>query len=391
MRPRKIAHWLRTDGLQPLRWLATPVMMHQAARNRDRFAPRFIAVAGSCGKSTTTMVAHRLIAAQATAALGLHSNTLKGARDSLRKLRRPVDYLVQEVSEAPIGTLAAVARLIRPHAAIITSIGLDHQTLFHSRENVAAELGVLTATLAPEAVLCVSAEEPLARALAAESAARTVLFGLSAEADVRAVNVEPSLPGRLRFDLVAGDRTISVRTRFAGTVMLNNLLGALALVHGLGLDLDQAAADLAEIEPLPDRLGIVEGRDGHIYVLDDYKAPFWSTEKLVTDLPNLAPGRRVFVLGEMSDLGPNQGSKYRRVLRHASDNADLVFAIGPAASSAERLVSIDKHRTNVRAIDNLGDIGRALDRLEPSVVVIKGNGLDSSLLLSRPVRALEPA
>lgn len=392
IRPGRILGWARSEAMDAARVVATPIFMWQAARHRDRFAPRFIAVAGSCGKSTTTMLTHRLIAAQASAALGLYSNTLRGTRDSLRRLRGPVDYLVQEVSEAPRGTIAAITELIRPHGVVITSVGLDHQTLFHTRENVAAELGGLTRAVGSGGVLCVPADEPMARALAAESAAgRVVLFGTGPDADLRPVNIEASLPGRLGFTLLAGGRTLEVRTRFIGTMMLSNVLGALAMIDGLGLDLEQAVADLAEIDPLPNRLSIVERHGSHTYVLDNVKAPFWSTAELVRDLPNLATGQRIFVLGEMSDIGPNSGSKYRRVLRAASDSAALVVGIGSAANAAARLRSIEPQRTNVTHVKDMAELAELLDRMAPSVVVIKGNSIDSSLLLSRPVRALEPA
>jgi UDP-N-acetylmuramoyl-tripeptide--D-alanyl-D-alanine ligase len=391
MRPGLILGWARSEAIKAARVVATPIFMRQAARHRDRFAPRFVAVAGSCGKSTTTMVTHRLFAAQASAALGLHSNTLRGTRDSLRRLRAPVDYLVQEVSEAPPGTIAAITRLIRPHGAVITSVGLDHQTMFQTREKVAAELSGLARAMNAEGVLCVREDEPLARALAAQSAARTLLFGTGPGADLRAVNVDSRWPGRLRFTLLVDGRSLDVRTRFVGTLMLSNVLGALALVHGLGLDLEQAVADLAGIEPLPDRLGIVERAGDHTYILDGYKAPFWSTEEVARDLPNLATGRLIFVLGDMSDLGPNSGSKYRRVLRVASDHAELVVGMGQAAHNATRLRQTDPHRTNITAVRDMAELAELLDRQAPGVVVVKGNGLDATALLNRKARAREMA
>jgi UDP-N-acetylmuramyl pentapeptide synthase len=156
--------------------------------------------------------------------------------------------------------------------------------------------------------------------------------------------------------------------------MLPSVLAALAVVHAASLDLDRAIADLARIEPLAGRMRTVEIPGGHTYLLDTWKAPLWSTQKLVDDLPAMSAGRRIFVLGDMSDIGNSPGNKYRRVLRHAVANADLVIGIGSASGPARRLREAESS-LNIRSLGSIEALGELLAGEPSSLVVLKGNKL----------------
>src|SRR5690606_20894088 len=128
------------------------------------------------------------------------------------------------------------------------------------------------------------------------------------------------------------------------------VLGALAAVHATGLDVDRAVATLRSIEPGRGRMSLIEAPGGHAIVLDTVKAPLWSTELLVADLAQMSAGRRIFVLGSLSDTG-NAGASAgcRQVLLAAAKASDLVIGIGGAESAASRLGA--KHGNIIAATD----------------------------------------
>src|SRR5690606_17018561 len=127
---------------------------------------------------------------------------------------------------------------------------------------VAREKGKLVEAVMPGGIACLNFDDERVRAMAARTRQTVVGFGTSPDAEVRAVNVEARWPGRLSFDLVVGGQTWPVRTRYVGSMMLTNVLGALAVVHGLGFDLTAAVEKLPMLEPLRDRMGVHTGRDG---------------------------------------------------------------------------------------------------------------------------------
>ncbi|HEX4299126.1 MAG TPA: hypothetical protein VHZ56_13990, partial [Devosia sp.] len=176
-------------------------------------------------------------------------------------------------------------------------------------------------------------------------------------------------PACMRFDLIVGDRRWRVQTGFVGTLMLTNVLAALSVVHAIGHDLDRAVAELERLAPIRNRQGIVTGRDQHTYFVDTYKAALWSTGLIVADMANWGPARRILVLGDMSDVGHDQGRKYRRVLRQAAETADLVIATGASASRATGVGMPGK----VVAAPTVEDVRAVLATQPPSLVLLKGN------------------
>lgn len=344
-------------------------------RQAARFCGRYVAVTGSCGKTTTTTLIGYLLGEQGSARVGVGENTEKHVWRLLRNLDAPVDFVVQEVSEFPLGHLMTVGKALHPNAAVVTSVGLDHLAAFRTVERVAEEIVPLVASVPAAGIVCLNADDPQCAGLARHSAARVIRFGRAPDADLRIENVQSELPGRLRFDIVVGERRRPVQTRFVGTLMLTNLAGALATVYGLGLDLDRAIADLAKMEPLDRRMHVVETPAGHSFVFDMVKAPLWSTRLIVDDLPNMSSGRRILVLGEMSDLGSEASRKYRQVIRRATEKCDLVIGIGAGAGHVARVKSMHSEM-NVKAARDVEHLAQLLAEEPPSLVVFKGKKID---------------
>lgn len=368
--------------LKKYRATVMPYWRAAAARNRTARCRTYIMVTGSCGKTTTTMLTGVLLGSQSTAASSFNKNTEHSVMRAIRKLDRPVDAFVQEASEFPRGALARAATALAPDVAVVTSVDLDHLVEFRTREAVAEEIGTLTAAIGTAGAVCLNADDEYARGLARGARARVILFGRTADADIRAENVRAEMPERLSFDLVVGARRRRVQTRFVGTLMLTNILGALAVIHALDLDLDRAVADLAAIEPLKNRMAVVEVPGGHTLLVDTIKAPEWSTHLLIDDLPNIWSGRRIFVLGELSDKGNNSGAKYRRMLRSAAARADLVIGVNQSQHPASRVKRTEPHLP-IQPVASLAELEAVLREQPPSLVVLKGNSFKIDAMVER--------
>ena len=349
-----------------------PFWRGQASRNRERRVGQYIAVIGSCGKSTTTMLTGRLFADQREVKFGFVDNTERPCLRTVRRLKQPVDFVIQEVSEFPLGTLGDVSRTLRPDCAIVTSVGLDHFTAFRTISGVAAELETLTRHTS---LLLLNADDEGACTLAKSATGRVVLFGVNTKAQVRAENIVSSLPGRLAFDMVVDGVRRRVSTRFLGTLMLTNVLGALACAYAHGLDLDRAVATIETIEPAYGRMSVHAARGGRTVVLDTVKAPLWSAKLLVADLSKMSEGSRVFVLGGLSDTGSGGSTlRYRQLLVAAVEACDFVIGFGEAESSAARL-SKTLGQNRILSARTLHDTLEMLGDRHANLIVVKGNAL----------------
>jgi UDP-N-acetylmuramoyl-tripeptide--D-alanyl-D-alanine ligase len=348
----------------------------QAAWHQRRFVGRYVAVTGSCGKTTTTALTAQLLRLYGSSTLG-HDNAGTKLLRSVRGVRAPTDYMVQETSGHEPGAIAVTTRTLRVDVAVVTSLGFEHSASFRKAgtdftDAIATEKGKLVEAVAKGGFACLNFDDARVRAMAERTRQRVIGFGVSPDAQVRATNVEFRWPSRLRFDVTVGGMTYPVQTRFVGSMMLTNILGALAVVHGFGHDLAPAVAKLAEIEPVRDRMGVHRGRDGKTYILDTQKAPLWSTEKLVDDLPAIGIDDLTFVLGDMSDMTGMAKSRYRRVVRALSERVGTVVVAGKAAHYAA--VLSDQGFANVVNAPTAFDVSAWLDTRPPGgVVLLKAN------------------
>ncbi|RYE08077.1 MAG: hypothetical protein EOP22_15195 [Hyphomicrobiales bacterium] len=358
-----LSHGLASRLLAPIdRW---------QARRGQRHLKRFVGITGSVGKSTATMLAGALLKAQFRTITGVYLNAGRHPLRRVRKLREPTDYVVQELSGHMQGALDNVLDALRIDVAVVTAVGLDHAAAFRSVDAVAAEKQRLVAAVPPEGVACLNADDPLVRGMAAVARCRVVLYGTAPDAELRAANLDASWPNRLSFDLIVGDVTRRVRTRFAGRITLPSILAALAVVHATGADLDRAIDTLASIEPLPNRLAPAAGPFGHDYLRDTYKASLWSTRALIDDMASWGPVPRILVLGDLSDTGNDGSRKYRGALRVAAANCALVIGVGLAAGQARRLAAAGE--PNLAAASSLDEVRDLLRARPPSLVILKSN------------------
>ena len=355
---------------EPVRQLRTLIDMYRARRQQARYVGRAIGITGSVGKTTATDLTRRLLQADHSVVFSDGRNIGRDAIGALLKLKGPVDFIVQEISALPAREYHAALKAIELDVGVVTRVGLDHQSLFRTEDAVAREKGRLVENVRAGGIVCLNADDDRCRAMAARSRARVVLYGQAMDAEIRAEAVDATWPNRMSFDLVIGGVRRRVQTSLVGTIFLPSVLAALSVVHGLGLDLDAALSRLASIEPVPWRLSVVEGHaSGHTFVLDTFKASFWSTQALIDDLKNWGSSRRVFVLGDMSDIRNDESRRYRQTLRRLAENADLVIGAGARGSSAARKVALD----NVAPAGTVREVAGLLAAQPGSLVILKGN------------------
>jgi UDP-N-acetylmuramoyl-tripeptide--D-alanyl-D-alanine ligase len=365
------AHYIKT------RWqaLLEPFNRWRAIRARQRFCATYIGITGSCGKTTTAHLLGAMLAAYGATATGKLRNTPPAIYRTLRKLRAPVDFVVQEIS-GHVGKerLLSLATELGIDVALVTAVGREHWANFDSEAAIAEAKGQLAAALRPEGLACLNADDPHVRAIAAMTTARVVLFGRSPDAEVRAEAVAARWPNRLSFDLVIGERRQVVHTRFVGTLMLTNILGALSVVDGLGLPLEPALAVLAATEPVFEHMSVHDS-ERHSFVLDTDKAPLWSTLMLINDLPSLRGGRTVVVLSQISEMGGTPSAKYRRLIRQVAGAVDEVVVLGKAAQQGIKLVTSGE-LTNVTCLASVAEAYRHIAAMPPSLVLVKSAAID---------------
>jgi UDP-N-acetylmuramoyl-tripeptide--D-alanyl-D-alanine ligase len=232
------------------------------------------------------------------------------------------------------GEIANLCRIAQPNGAILTNIGDSHLAGLGSTLGVAAEKEALVTGLAPEHFCVLNADCSFTPRLRAKTAARILTFGLNGDALVSARDLHFE-SGSTQFTLEAPGlaKPVRVCAPFLGAHMVQNLLAALAAIHGLGHSINAVLPNIARLRGAQGRMQM--HRMGGLTLVDDsYNANPLSASAGVCQLAGMVGHRRrVLVVGDMLELGERTEFSHRALGRQvAQAGIDLLVAVGEHAS-----------------------------------------------------------
>jgi UDP-N-acetylmuramoyl-tripeptide--D-alanyl-D-alanine ligase len=292
---------------------------------------RVIGITGSTGKTSTKDLLLALLAPhRRTVASRANYNTEIGLPLEILGAPPETELLVLEMAMRGMGQIAELARIAEPDVAVIVSVGPVHLELLGTVQAVAAAKAELIAGLAPGGTAIVPAGERLLDAYLRPEV-QTTTFGPGG--DVRLLEEEDE-----HVLIAAGGERISLEVPFRQAHLRANLLAAVAAARAVGVT-PSGRVELAltagrgEIVVLPGGITVIDGC---------YNANPMSMRAALSDLAASAArasaARRVAVLGDMLELGPQAGA-YHAELGELANRAgvDLLVTVGPlAAAIAER-------------------------------------------------------
>nr|WP_294556562.1 UDP-N-acetylmuramoyl-tripeptide--D-alanyl-D-alanine ligase [uncultured Rhodopila sp.] len=300
---------------------------------RARFAGRLVAVTGSVGKTTTKeMLRAALSAFGPTHAAAASYNNHWGLPLTLAVIPRAARFCIAEIGMNHAGEIEPLARLARPHVALITAIAKAHIGHLGSIEAIADEKAAIARGLEPGGIAVFPADSPhLPRLRAAASGASVLTFGSDPAADVRLLHAEADAGGSLIQVDVLG-RSVGLRLNAPGRHMALNATATLAAIAALGLDAAKAAAALESFAPLAGRGSRRELAipGGTILLLDESYNGNGASMRAALEVLRLQPDRRrIAVLGDMLELGDEGPAEHAGLAEAVEQCADVLFTCGP--------------------------------------------------------------
>jgi len=311
-----------------------------------RLGATLVALTGSAGKtSTKDLIAQLLTRLGPTVWPPGSLNNEIGLPLTALRAEPGTRHLVLEMGARGIGHIRYLAGLTPPRVGVVLNVGSAHIGEFGGREQIAQAKGELVEALPPAeegGIAVLNADDPLVRAMRSRTRARTVLFGESADADIRAENVRLTQKGQPTFTLHTPTGCGGVTMRLYGEHHVSNALAAAAVAHELGMSTDEIAEALSAADTLSRwRMEVTERADGVTVVNDAYNANPESMRAALRALAAIAgggamgEGRRTWaVLGEMAELGEDSLTEHDAVGRLAVRlNVSKLVAVGGRAAA----------------------------------------------------------
>ncbi|MGJ3231359.1 MAG: UDP-N-acetylmuramoyl-tripeptide--D-alanyl-D-alanine ligase [Oceanicaulis sp.] len=309
---------------------------------RERCEAWRVGVTGSVGKTSVKEALAAVFRAAGPAHWSEKSyNNHWGVPLTLARMPHATERGVFEMGMNHAGEIRDLVSMVRPHIAMITKIAPAHLENLGSMEAIADAKAEIFEGLAPDGVAVVPADDAFAPRLIEgverSKAAFLLEFGRTERAAVRVVSYEEGPDGGVGRMNVIG-RQFSFRLKLTGAHQPVNAAGIVACALAAGVDPAQTLDVLATLEPAEGRGAVFNARleDRTLTVIDDsYNANPASMRAAFGALKARAPkgrGRRVAVIGEMLELGPQAPAMHAELADPLKDaGAQFVVTVGAGA------------------------------------------------------------
>ena len=344
-----------------------------AVEVRRGLALPVVAISGSNGKTTTKDMLAVLLGMR----MRVHKspgnfNNHIGVPLSILGLDEATEALVIELGSNHRGEIRRLCEIAGPTVGLVTNVGRAHIGLFGSVREIALEKTDIVRCLGREDKGVVNADDSAILEALEDVKCGLVRFGIRERAEFQATDIEFLDISGVRFKIA--DTTFSLRA--PGIHSVYNAAAAVASASLFGISREEAAGVLADLEPVR----LKPTRVGDITVIDDtYNANPDSVKAALDVISGMDARRKVFIMGEMLELGKHAEGLHKEVGRLvASAGVGLLVGIGGLTrSTLDQAASSGLQPDALYFFDNKRDAREGIrDLLRPGdLVLVKGSRL----------------
>ncbi|KGQ69941.1 UDP-N-acetylmuramoyl-tripeptide--D-alanyl-D-alanine ligase [Chelonobacter oris] len=307
---------------------------------KAELAPITVAVTGSSGKTTVKEMTAAILSQKGDVLFtqGNFNNDI-GVPLTLLRLEPKHRFAVVELGANHAGEIAYTTDLVQPDVALVNNVAPAHLEGFGSLAGVAQAKGEIYRGLKEQGKAIVNLDcHYLDRYWQKEiGTRRCYTFSVSnAEADFYAENIQLQAQGA-NFTLITPYGKSEIQLPYLGLHNVGNALAATALAMSAGADLAQVKCGLEQKQAVKGRLFPIQVNPAVLLLDDTYNANVDSMQSAAAVLKNYA-GFRIFVVGDMAELGENSQLCHRQVAEFTQQaKLDMVVSLGKHSEVISRL------------------------------------------------------
>ncbi|WP_440857292.1 UDP-N-acetylmuramoyl-tripeptide--D-alanyl-D-alanine ligase [Staphylococcus shinii] len=316
----------RVDG--PIIWVEdTLTALQQLAKAYLEFVnPQVIAVTGSNGKTTTKDMIESVLKPQfkVKKTQGNYNNEI-GMPLTILELDLDTEISILEMGMSGFHEIEFLSNLAEPNIAVITNIGESHMQDLGSREGIAKAKSEITVGLQPGGLFIYDGDEPLLEPYV-NQLTNVDLISIGKNSTNSLVSQMESINN----DGIAF--TINEEERFElpilGVHNMKNATIAIAVGKRLNLSYDTIFNNLSKVQLTGMRMQQYHTSDNSLVINDAYNASPTSM-KAAIDTLTVMDGRKILVLGDVLELGPDSQIMHEQVGKYLDGKAiDTLFTFG---------------------------------------------------------------
>ena len=312
-------------------------MKNIAEFNRNQFKGKVIGITGTNGKTTTKQIVANLLNGTNLChkTLGNKNNQI-GVPYTMLSLEDKYKYSVLEMGTSEPGEIEILNAQVKPDIAAITNVSMGHLEGLRNTESIAEEKGNILNFYSDSGVAILPRDSEFFDFWSNTTNAKEISsFGIDQNADFRVANVEVDIENNLThfhlyFENQREDMSIN------GIGLNNSLNAALATAISLhcGIQINEIKHRMI-LTDLPERrLSVKESLKGSIMIDDTYNSNPASLKNALDSLDKLDK-KKLYVLGEMRELGSDSKLIHKEMYEYARKRVDQVLCIGKSWSECD--------------------------------------------------------
>ena len=297
---------------------------------RDSFDVKVVGITGSVGKTSTK----EMIASVLAQKYNVHKtqgnfNNECGLPLTIFEMNEEHQVSVLEMGINHFGEMRKLSTVASPDICVITNIGVAHLEFLKTREGIMQEKTQMFQDMKPGGSVVLNGDDPLLSTIGPVKGSDPIFYGLDQDKNVvYATDVEPLGLKGTSCTIHLPEGSFSCVVPIPGIHMVSNALAGSAVGSKLGLTTEEIKRGIECLPSIPGRNHIIQ--TDRLILLDDCYNANPVSMKASLDVLNMGIGRKVAVLGDMGELGPDYAALHRSVGEYAAEiGIDLVCAIGP--------------------------------------------------------------
>ena len=343
-----------------------------AATWRDQFDIPVLAITGTNGKTTIRIMCESILKYK----YDLHStsgnlNNHLGLPLTLLKLNEYHTFSLLELGTNHFGEIAFLCELCKPTAGLITNIGYGHTEFFRDLKGVARAKEELFQSLRSNGISFINLNDPNIRQMSPKT--MQVTYGMDIKnGDYSGTITEYDKNACATFKI---NSEISIKLKVPGQAMAQNALAAVAVGRTFSVPVHNIVEALESFNAVNQRFTVQQ--NDYCHIIDDvYNANPNSTNAAIDTFSTMkAPGRRLFVFGDMFELGDLSEQCHRDIGRKiAQSPINILYTYGPLST-----FTVDEAQKAgmkyAEHYDNKIDLISALKRIvqKSDTILVKGS------------------
>lgn len=178
---------------------------------------------------------------------------------------------------------------------VFTNITRDHMDFHETLEDYVKSKSKLFQMVVPDGIAAVNMDDPYGPVMAGAAACRVIGYSLENRSDIQAADIRYK-PDGAEFSVLSEGGRISFNTLLPGRFNIYNILAAIGVLNGLGVEISRLVEPVAEFRSVPGRMEVVRLPGGRVGVVDYAHTPD-ALENVLTTVRETSPGKIITVFG----------------------------------------------------------------------------------------------